>query len=87
MQSTPCVFRIEAEGEAGVPYPTLNDAMREPPSHEESTIATSDGGVVLAESQVEPISRAWLCLKYYWRPTVAGTDVLNGVPFGLARAS
>lgn len=81
------VVRIEQPGESAIDYPTLNDAMRSAPSHSEAQIATSLGGVVLAEAALEPCSSEWLCPHYYWRPTVAGLDVLHGCVRGLERVA
>lgn len=81
------VFRIEQQGEEGIPFPDLISARAEPPSHAESTIATSTHGVVLAESiavSSGPRKRA----RFTWRLTVAGEDVLTGcVRGGMRRAS
>jgi len=81
------VFRIEYVGEVADPFPTLPDAMRSPPSHRESQIATSPDGVVLAEAVIKTSSRKQLRVFYQWRCTVAGLDVLEGGVRGMARAS
>lgn len=83
MQPTRCVYRIEAPGEAAIPFPTLEDAMRSAPSHSESTIATSLEGVCLAEAQPTPM----VDVPFRWRPTVAGSDVLRNGVRGMERAS
>lgn len=81
------VFRIEYVGEIADPFPTLADAMRSPPSHRESLIATSPNGVVLAEATVKTSSRKQLRVHFAWRCTVAGLDVLEGGVRGMKAAS
>ncbi len=67
------VFRIEAAGESAVQFPSLADAMRLAPQSVESHIATSAGGVHLADA--EPIAGAGTMLR--WRLTLAGRDVAD----------
>ena len=62
------VFRFEAAGEAGIPFPTLASAIHYAPTHAEARIATSAEGVVLAEAVSYGPDLAWLL-------TNAGRDV------------
>lgn len=77
------VSRIEQQGEAAVPYPTLPRAMAMPPRHAESYVATSLDGVHLADAepcsmeQASFISAEGICLR--WRLTLAGSEVLQSV--------
>ncbi len=77
------VFRIEMRGEEPIPFPTLQDAMREDPASIEAVIVTSVRGVTLAETTT-PLRGSSL---YFWRATVAGLDVLEGGVRGLRAAS
>lgn len=67
------VFRFEAEGEAGVEYPTLAAAVRYVPSSVEARVATSPEGVVLAEACT--VSGPGSMLE--WVLTNAGRDVVD----------
>lgn len=73
MRSTASVFRFEAEGEAGIPFPSLAVAVHLAPRHTEARIATSEEGVVLAEA--EPVCGPGSILQ--WALTNAGQDVLD----------
>lgn len=87
MSPLPNVYRIESHGEIADPFPTLNDAMRSPPTHAEGCIATSPEGLILAESMIKSSSRKQLRVRYEWRVTVAGLDVLEGGVRGMRAAS
>ncbi len=65
------VFRIEAEGEAATPYPTLAAAMRLSPQSRESYVATSIDGVHLADA----VQRGGEGGVLVWVLTLAGRDV------------
>jgi hypothetical protein len=65
-------------------YPSLDDALRDPPLTREAQVVTSLRGVVLAEA--EPTCGC-TGARYGWRLTGAGADVLEGGVRGMARAS
>jgi hypothetical protein len=84
MRSQQPVYRIEWPGESAVPFPALEDAMRQAPGSAEATIVTSSpDGVVLAESTPSHM----IDVPWRWRPTVAGLDVLRGGVRGMERVA